>query len=68
MRHNAPSGHDWGSQPFLWLEGMIATIHSVPLGTQHKQVECSVPKGQHKQVECSVPKGTPDKHRSFFQP
>ena len=45
-----------GSQPFLWLEGMIATIHSVPLGTQHKQ------------VECSVPKGTPDKHRSFFQP
>ena len=56
MLNNAPSGHDWGSQPFLWLEGMIATIHSVPLGTQHKQ------------VECSVPKGTPDKHRSFFQP
>ena len=56
MHHNAPSGHDWGSQPFLWLEGTIATIHSVPLGTQHKQ------------VECSVPKGTPDRHRSFFQP
>ena len=53
---NAPAGHDRGSQSFLWLEGRVAAIHSVPLGTQHKK------------VECRVPKGTPDTHQTFFQP
>jgi len=36
--------------------GNGSTIHGVPLGTQHKQ------------VEYRVPKGTPEIHRTFFQP